>query len=172
MKDKKEIILEAYKEGKTIQYNHSGEWKDFIPHNQLDRPNLNYGTLDNWRVKPTLEEILPNQIWNDKKKEGIKKVILEHKVDRTVEQLSWELAKEKFEEKCNYSPNLDNSQDLLVVSSIQEGILIGMNYQNEKIEPEVYITALKAYRESNTIHNDEETLLIEFNKWFYELRNI
>lgn len=48
----RESLLEAYKKGKTIQSNHTGEWKDFVPQNQLDRPNLNYGTLDNWRIKP------------------------------------------------------------------------------------------------------------------------
>jgi hypothetical protein len=48
----KELILEAYRNGKTIQANHIGEWHDFVPQNQVDRPNLDYGTEDNWRVKP------------------------------------------------------------------------------------------------------------------------
>ena len=49
----------------------------------------------------------------------------------TLEEAAWELAKQKFEEKCNYKPNLSNSQDLLVVSSIQEGILIGAKWQQD-----------------------------------------
>jgi hypothetical protein len=52
--------------------------------------------------------------------------------EETIEQWSWELAKQKFEEKCNYKPNLSNQQDLLVVSSIQEGILIGSDWQQEQ----------------------------------------
>ena len=47
----KELILDAYSKGKTIQSNHSGKWSDFSPQNQVDRPNLNYGTKDNWRIK-------------------------------------------------------------------------------------------------------------------------
>jgi hypothetical protein len=47
----KELILDAYSKGKTIQSNHSGKWSDFSPQNQVDRPNLNYGTEDNWRIK-------------------------------------------------------------------------------------------------------------------------
>ena len=50
----------------------------------------------------------------------------------TLEEAAWELAKQKFEEKCGYEPNLYNSQDLLVVSSIQEGILIGAKWQQER----------------------------------------
>lgn len=49
---KKEEILQAYSEGKTIQANHSGKWTDFVSQNQVDKPNLDYGTLDNWRIKP------------------------------------------------------------------------------------------------------------------------
>jgi len=47
----------------------------------------------------------------------------------TLEQSSFKLAEEKFEEKCNIKPNLSNVQHLLVVSSIQEGIMIGANWQ-------------------------------------------
>ncbi len=54
------------------------------------------------------------------------------KKEQTLEQAAWELAKEKFEEKCNYKPNLQNSQDLLVVSSIQEGILIGIKWEQDR----------------------------------------
>jgi len=50
--DWKEQIALAYKQGKTIQANHTGEWHDFIPQNQVDRPNLDHGTEDNWRIKP------------------------------------------------------------------------------------------------------------------------
>jgi hypothetical protein len=52
MEDWKQEILEAYKKGKTIQANHTGEWHDFVPQNQVDRPNLDYGEEENWRVKP------------------------------------------------------------------------------------------------------------------------
>lgn len=51
MENWKESILQAYREGKIIQSNHSGKWKDFIPQNQVDRPNVNYGSEKNWRVK-------------------------------------------------------------------------------------------------------------------------
>ena len=52
--DKREEILEAFKQGKTIQARKGKEeeWHDFIPQNQLDRPNINYGNWDNWRIKP------------------------------------------------------------------------------------------------------------------------
>ena len=50
--NKKELILKAYSEGKIIQSNHSGDWSDFVPQNQVDKPNLDYGTIDNWRIKP------------------------------------------------------------------------------------------------------------------------
>ena len=50
----------------------------------------------------------------------------------TLEEAAWKLAKQKFEEKCNYKPNLANPQDLLVMSSIQEGILIGAKWQKEQ----------------------------------------
>jgi len=48
---KKEMLSKAYKEGKIIQFNSSGEWKDFEPQNQVDRPNFDY-KIDNWRIKP------------------------------------------------------------------------------------------------------------------------
>lgn len=44
-------ILKSYHDGKTIQSNHSGEWREFEPQNQVDRPNVNYGTENNWRIK-------------------------------------------------------------------------------------------------------------------------
>lgn len=47
----KEIILKGYNNNKTIQSNHCGKWKDFVPQNQLDKPNLNYGDESNWRIK-------------------------------------------------------------------------------------------------------------------------
>ena len=50
----------------------------------------------------------------------------------TLEEEGWKLAQEKFKEKCGYSPNLGASQDLLVVSSIQEGILIGAEWQQKR----------------------------------------
>jgi hypothetical protein len=56
--DWKEELLEAFKLGKTIQCNHNNleEWHDYVPHNQIDRPNLGYGTKENWRIKPTADE--------------------------------------------------------------------------------------------------------------------
>lgn len=51
----KASLLEAFKSGKTIQHcHHSADdvWYDFIPQNQLDKPNFNHGSLSNWRVKP------------------------------------------------------------------------------------------------------------------------
>lgn len=53
----KQKILEAFKQGKTIQCNHNNNtWRDFISHNQVDEPNLGYGYEYNWRIKPTPEE--------------------------------------------------------------------------------------------------------------------
>lgn len=50
----KEEIMQAFNEGKTIQSNHStGVWRDFRRHNQVDRPNVDYGNESNWRIKPT-----------------------------------------------------------------------------------------------------------------------
>ena len=49
---RKELILKAFKEGKTVQSKNGNEWKDFIPQNQLDTPNLDYRGIDNWRIKP------------------------------------------------------------------------------------------------------------------------
>lgn len=48
---KKEQILKAFKEGKTIQSKDGDEWVDFIPQNQVDKPNLDYRGIDNWRIK-------------------------------------------------------------------------------------------------------------------------
>ena len=53
MENWKENIIKAYSEGKIIQSNHhTGDWNDFVPQNQVDRPNLDYGDKDNWRIKP------------------------------------------------------------------------------------------------------------------------
>jgi hypothetical protein len=54
MEDWKQEILDAYIQGKTIQCNMpDGKWwHDFVPQNQLDRPNVDYGTKNNWRIKP------------------------------------------------------------------------------------------------------------------------
>lgn len=48
----KQELIRAYSIGKTIQSNHSGKWEDFVPQNQVDRPNFDYGNIDNWRIKP------------------------------------------------------------------------------------------------------------------------
>ena len=58
----KESLLKAYEEGKTIQSNFSGDWKDFEPHNQLDRPNFEHGSLDNWRIKPQKRQLIETHI--------------------------------------------------------------------------------------------------------------
>jgi hypothetical protein len=47
-----EKLEKAFREGKTIQSKSSGEWVDFVRHNQLDSPNWDYKGVDNWRVKP------------------------------------------------------------------------------------------------------------------------
>lgn len=49
----KEEILEAYRQGKKIQ-TRSGtqDWHDFVPQNQLDRPNVDHGYTGEWRIKP------------------------------------------------------------------------------------------------------------------------
>lgn len=53
----KEEIMEAYCQGKTIQSNNfSAVWCDWVPQNQLDKPNLGFGSHNNWRIKPSYDE--------------------------------------------------------------------------------------------------------------------
>lgn len=53
----KQEILDAFSKGKTIQCNSFTEdWCDFLPQNQVDRPNLDFGSQNNWRIKPAEEE--------------------------------------------------------------------------------------------------------------------
>lgn len=78
----KEQILKAFKEGKTIQSRNGNEWKDFIPQNQVDKPNLDYGGIDNWRIKPeTIKsddtETLANALHQIEKLEADKAELLE-----------------------------------------------------------------------------------------------
>ena len=49
----KEEIIKAFNEGKVIQSKTSGKWKDFERQNQLDKPNLELGGIENWRIKPS-----------------------------------------------------------------------------------------------------------------------
>ena len=49
--DKKEKLIIAWESGKTIQSKSSGKWEDFEKHNQLDKPNWEYGGIENWRIK-------------------------------------------------------------------------------------------------------------------------
>lgn len=48
----KKILIKAYSDGKVLQSKRSGEWVDFVPQNQIDTPNLDYGGVENWRIKP------------------------------------------------------------------------------------------------------------------------
>ena len=50
-------LIQAFEEGKTIQSNHLGNWKDYVRQNQLDSPNFEYENIDNWRVKPALVDL-------------------------------------------------------------------------------------------------------------------
>jgi hypothetical protein len=50
--NKHQELEKAFREGKTIQSNNSGKWVDFVRQNQLDSPNWEYQSIDNWRVKP------------------------------------------------------------------------------------------------------------------------
>lgn len=53
MVDWQQEILEAFNQGKTIQFKNTGEeWHDFERQNQLDKPNINYGYREQWRIKP------------------------------------------------------------------------------------------------------------------------
>jgi hypothetical protein len=49
----KTAILEAYQNGRVIESKHTGDWNwhAFVPHNQLDKPNLDYGEEKNWRIR-------------------------------------------------------------------------------------------------------------------------
>jgi hypothetical protein len=53
MVDWQQAIIDAFNQGKTIQFQNVGEkWHDFERQNQLDRPNVNYGYKEQWRIKP------------------------------------------------------------------------------------------------------------------------
>lgn len=52
----KEEMQKAFEEGKTIQSNHQGIWKDYERQNQVDRPNFDYGGEGHWRVKPDIAD--------------------------------------------------------------------------------------------------------------------
>jgi hypothetical protein len=57
MVDWQQEILEAFNQGKTIQFKNTGEeWHDFERQNQLDKPNLNYGYKEQWRIKPNYDD--------------------------------------------------------------------------------------------------------------------
>ena len=49
---KRAAIMEAYNKGQIVQCLYNGKWNDFIPQNQVDRPNLDFQGIDNWRIKP------------------------------------------------------------------------------------------------------------------------
>jgi len=78
MENKKEVLSKAYKEGKIIQSNNSGEWINFEPQNQVDSPNFDYKSIDNWRIKPeeeTLEKAISTLISGyDERGRGIAKM--------------------------------------------------------------------------------------------------
>lgn len=62
----KQEILEAFKNGKTIQYSMYGNhWRDFYPHSPIDVPNVEYGTQENWRIKPEQDTV--ENPWEEKK---------------------------------------------------------------------------------------------------------
>ena len=100
----------------------------------------------------------------------------------TLEEAAWELAKQKFEEKCDYKPNLSNSQDLLVVSSIQKGVLIGAKWQinkqdeftlgflhwyNTSQECETYLR--RNYPKNITMNGEHYKKVLEINKELLEM---
>lgn len=57
MTDWQQKIMDAFNQGKTIQFKNTGqEWQDFERQNQLDKPNVNNGYKEQWRIKPTVDE--------------------------------------------------------------------------------------------------------------------
>ena len=72
--ENKETLEEAYKSGKTIQCKSSGQWKDFIPQNQLDKPNWEYTGINNWRIKPEESNIISNWLSENRNPEIDKQV--------------------------------------------------------------------------------------------------
>ena len=99
-----EKVKLAYSQGKKVQsLDCYGRWEDFIPQNQLDKPNWEYS--DKWRVKPEddkseelkallnkvmkYEDILQTALWIDSKgKEEIIQELID--LDITQEQIEGE----------------------------------------------------------------------------------
>lgn len=90
-----------------------------------------------------------------------------------LEEETWELANKLFKEKCEYEPNLSNSQDLLVVSSIQEGIIKGAKWQKERMYSEEDMKkAFIAGGNSNITEDDGygSRYLKYMDKWFEQYK--
>ena len=103
-------FLEWFVKNPSCEFADVNDWLD-------DNGNIAFG--GNTRYQ------LCNHLYN---KESIPK----EEPKQELEEETWELAKKLFKEKCEYEPNLSNSQDLLVVSSIQEGIIKGAKWQQEQ----------------------------------------
>lgn len=98
--EQKETIEKAFRAGKTIQSNNSGKWTDFVCQNQLDSPNWEYKSIDNWRIKP-----------EDESSPGY------NKQTALLDELADELKKETIEEYKIQQFKYDNLQDAKDISS-------------------------------------------------------
>lgn len=111
---KLENLIMAYKSGKTIQSKSSGEWKDFVPQNQVDSPNWEYMGIENWRIKPDdiTEELSP----------------------RSNKQISliMDLAEKLKKKKSDIDPKI-RSEYNQTLEEIQKNTLIKENYKPDYI---------------------------------------
>jgi hypothetical protein len=71
-----DLTAEEYKELIGLEYTSS---QGFATDEEIER----YKFLSNKRNPPYFREIKPEDIWNEEKKEGIKKVILEHTLEES-----------------------------------------------------------------------------------------
>lgn len=78
-----ECIIDSFNNGKTVQFDSNGKWIDFVPQNNLDKPNLKNGS--NWRVKP-------NSVINKIENKIISKKIFIYvlNINKIPDELSWD----------------------------------------------------------------------------------
>jgi hypothetical protein len=63
------------------------------------------------------------------------------------ETIAWELAKERFEKIEGYAPDINNKNHVIIISSLQEGILTGAKWQAERMYSEEEVLELLWKRE-------------------------
>lgn len=78
--------------------------------------------------------------------------------------------KETLEEAAeNYSKITLNKQSLMSDKQVN-GFIAGAKWKEKESDIDIYLTAFEAYKASNTIDLNEESLLVEFNEWFEQFK--